>query len=371
VEALISSPSFTYRTELGDGAAEAGADLRLAPHELASLLSFWLTDAPPDAALAGAAASGALLEAAELQRQVERLLGSEEARDGIVHTLLSAWGMSNLFGTVKDPALFPEYGPLLQSNMFEETRLFLNDALWGEGATLEGVVTSRSTFVNQALADLYGVPFPGNDPTSFVAVDLPAEERAGLLTQASLLTTRARTDNTSVVARGLFVRAAFLCLERPPPPPEAVIAQVQALLAADLTERERAEFRAVTTPCNSCHATIDGFGLMLEGYDAIGRHRTELEGEPIDTSVTLDTLGFPGTFSGAVVFADTLSSSPQFTACVARHLAVYATGDDAIEANDCELSEFLAMLPTEARLEDVITTLAASPLLQMRSGEDE
>jgi hypothetical protein len=265
--------------------------------------------------------------------------------------------------------LFPEYGPLLQANMFEETRLFLNEALWGAGASLGQVLTSRQSFVNQALADLYGVPFTGNDPTDFVAVELPESERAGLLTQASLLTARARSDNTSVVARGLFVRSALLCLPRPPPPPEDVIAQVQALLAADLTERERADFRAMTSPCNGCHQAMDAFGLMLENYDAIGRFRQELAGEVIDSTVNLDSVGFPGTFAGAVDFVATAAESAQLSACVARHLAVYATGDDGLATRDCELEEFKGLAPAETDLRQIVTSLAGSALLRTRSGE--
>lgn len=368
VQAMIASPSFNYRTEFG-GDTGAEGTVELTPHELGSLLAFWLTDAPPDAELIEAANQGTLSEPAELERQVERLLSSPESQNSVTLTLMSAWGMSNLFGATKDPVLFPEYGPLLQSNMFEETRLFLQQALWAGDSTIGQVLTSRQSFVNQALAEVYGVPFTGSDPTQFVPVELPADERAGLLTQPSLLAARARSDNTSVVARGLFVRSALLCLPRPPPPPEAVIAQIEALLAADMTERERAEFRAVTSPCNGCHRSIDGFGLMLESYDAVGRFRTELEGEPIDPTVALDSLGFPGTFDGVVDFAATASESTDFSACLARHLAVYATGDDGLSTSDCELREFKQMAPTQTNLRQIVSSLAGSALLGTRSGE--
>jgi hypothetical protein len=368
-QAIIASPSFSYRTELGSGAATSEGNVELTDDELASLLSFWLTDAPPDAELTAAARQGRLADPAELERQVNRLLSSPEGQNSLTLTLMAAWGMGNVFGASKDPALFPEYGPLLQSNMFEETRLFLNQALWGEGGSLGQMLTSRQSFVNQALADLYGVPFTGSDPTRFVPVELPEGERAGLLTQASLLAARARSDNTSVVARGLFVRSALLCLPRPPPPPEAIIAQVEALLAADLTERERADFRAMTSPCNGCHQSVDAFGLMLENYDAIGRFRQELDGEAIDPSINLDSVGFPGTFAGAVDFVATAAESEQFSACVARHLAVYATGDDALATRDCEFDEFTDMAPTQTDLRQIVTSLAGSALLRTRSGE--
>lgn len=369
-QAIIASPSFNYRTEFGDTMLDAATGTRrLAGTELASMLSFWLTDSPPDDELLGAAEAGRLSDADELTRQVSRLLSSEAAQDSVTHTLMSAWGMGKVFDTVKDPTLFPDYGPLLQSNMFEETRLFLNHVLWSEGSTVDQVLTSRTSFVNEALADLYGVPFTGETPTEFVEVELPANQRAGLLTQASLLTARARTDNTSVVARGLFVRSALLCLPRPPPPPEAVIAQVEALLAADMTERERADFRAATSPCKNCHSTIDGFGLMLENYDPIGRFREDLEGEPIDPEVDLGTLGYPGVFDGAVDFATTAAEDPQFTACLARHLAVYATGEDGLATRDCELEAFADAAPGEMSLPEIVASLARSPLLTTRSGD--
>jgi hypothetical protein len=161
----------------------------------------------------------------------------------------------------------------------------------------------------------------------------------------------------------------MLCLQRPPPPPEAVLAQVEELLRADMTERERAEFRAETSPCKNCHSSIDGFGLMLENYDAIGRFRQQLEGEPIDPTVDLGALGYPGVFDGALDFATTAGRDPQFTACLARHLAVYATGEDGLATRDCELEPFTQAAPGETTLPEIVASLARSPLLTTRSGD--
>ncbi|MEO8184273.1 MAG: DUF1592 domain-containing protein [Deltaproteobacteria bacterium] len=368
LHAILAAPSFSYRTEFGSGTPDAAGRVVLSDMELGSLLSFWLTDAPPDQELRTAMTQGRLSDRSELERQVARLVSSPEAQNSLTLTLMSAWDMGNLFGATKDPGLFPAYGPLLQSNMFEETRLFLNQVLWGPSASLGQVLTSRQSYVNQALADLYDVPFTGTDPTQFVPALLPEGERAGLLTQASFLAGRARSDNTSVVARGLFVRSAVLCLQRPPPPPEAVLAQVQALLAADLTERERADFRAMTSPCSGCHIAVDPFGLMLENYDPIGRFREELDGEAIDATVDLTSVGFPGTFVGAVEFAAAAAESTDFSACVARHLAVYATGNDAVATNDCDLAPFKQMVPDQTNMRDIVTALASSSLLGTRTG---
>lgn len=367
VEAVIASSSFNYRTELGTAAA-SGEPVELTPHELASMLSFWLTGSPPDSSLASAADSGALSDPAELERQVERLLATAEARDSVTHTLMSAWRLGNLFFAVKDPMLFPEYGPSMQRSMFEETRLFSNRVLWG-GGNLDEVLTSRTSFVTRALADLYGVPFSGSDPSALVEVELPASERAGLLTQASLLSTLARVNDTSVVARGLFVRASLFCLPGPPPKPDSLIAPIPEVVSAALDERESANFRVATSPCMSCHESIDPFGLLFESYDAVGRYRQELDGAPIDPSVSLDGAGFPGTFQGVVDFADTAAESPDFSACVARHLAVYATGVESLATTDCEFGALRELPPSEISLREIIAGLAGSALLRTRAGE--
>jgi hypothetical protein len=56
VNAIFDSPSFLYRTEFGASAAEGP----LTPYELASQLSYFVTDGPPDDQLLAAAAQNML-----------------------------------------------------------------------------------------------------------------------------------------------------------------------------------------------------------------------------------------------------------------------------------------------------------------------
>ncbi|HEX6245313.1 MAG TPA: DUF1592 domain-containing protein, partial [Polyangiales bacterium] len=324
LEAMLSAPSFMYRRELGS----AGPDgtLSLTPHELASTISYFLNDQPPDAELTKAADSGALAESAELERQVTRLMTKAEVKESLRSTLISAWGLSNLFGTVKDPKLFPEYNPLLQASMFRETELFVQDVLWDKGAPVRELLTSRTTFVNKSVAALYGVPYTGSGE-AFVPVTLPPE-RSGLLTQPSVMATLARTDTTSVVARGLFVRG-MLCLPKLPGPPESLSTRIQDLLKADMTESERAGVRAMDATCAGCHVGIDPFGLLLEAYDPLGKYRTMLKGKPIETSSEVSAGSLKGTFKDAIAFLNAAAESDEFTSCVGTRLLGYATQDDA------------------------------------------
>lgn len=369
VEAILASPSFSYRTELGDA---SGDDVvRLTAHETASELAFFLTDSLPDAELAAAADSGALNDPEELTRQVERLLAKPETRRTLSTTLIAAWGLSNLFGTVKDPGLFPEYTASLQASMFHETELLLDELLWNRGADVSTLLTSTETFVNRPLADLYGVEHTGARPDEFVKVTLPRDERAGILTQPGLLATLARTDNTSVVARGLFVRGALLCLPKIPSPPDALAGAIEALLSADMTERERADARAGDASCASCHRQFDPFGLLLEHYDPVGRYRDTLDGAPIDARVDLTGIGdFEGTYASAVEFAEAVAETDGFAACITRHLLAYGTDDEELSPRDCQVQRVLAELPEgERTVSNIVRAIVASPALTERAKE--
>src|SRR5688500_13656401 len=156
-----------------------------------------LTDAPPDDELRAAAQSGALSAPDALTRQVERMLALPAVQESRTKTLTAAWQIGSLFGTVKDPGLFPEYSPALQSSMYRETDAFVEAVSWTRNAPVSELLTSHESFVDGALAAIYGVPFAGTDPTMLAPATLPPE-RSGLLTQASLLTLLSRTDNTSV-----------------------------------------------------------------------------------------------------------------------------------------------------------------------------
>lgn len=364
VEAMLAAPSFMYRREIG--ADDANGTVALTPHELASELSFLLTDMPPDPELSTAADKGALSDASEVERQVERLIAKSDVQTSISSTLISAWGVSNLFGTAKDPTLFPEYTPALQAAMFHETELFVRDVLWTRKAPLSELLTSRQSFVNESLATLYGVPFVGAKG-EFAPTTLPAE-RAGILTQASFMSALARTDSTSVVARGLFVRGALLCLPKLSSPPEALADRVQELLKADMTEPERAAVRAKDATCAGCHTGIDPFGLLLERYDALGKQRSTLRGQPIDTSGNVVAGSISGRYDSAVAFAQAAAPSDELAACIGRHLLAYATQNDSLGARDCEVST-IASKPAELTMPALIKAVATSPALRVRTKE--
>lgn len=368
LQAIILSPSFNHRTEFGTRSTADG-EYNLTPYEIANAMSFFLTDSMPDDQLLASAQSGRLVLPEERIAQAERLLSENVTRASIESTLLAAWNMGNIFGKAKDPGLFPEYTPNLAAQMYEETRLFLRNHLWD--GDISRVLTSQTTYVNAALADLYGINFPGGDPNQFVEVQVPGNQRAGLLTQASVMTTFSRTDQTSVVARGLFVNGPLLCLPEIPSPPEDIIAAVEAQLDSGATEKELAEFRASTSPCSNCHSQFDAYGLLFERYDALGKYRTQDEAgnstlDPIDLSLVA---AFDGVISSATDFAQIAASGDEFVGCVTRHMFAYSTGDNGFTSHQCDVTNVTHHLSGDGSLTEIIKGVVGSPTLVKRVSE--
>jgi hypothetical protein len=169
-------------------------------------------------------------------------------------------------------------------------------------------------------------------------VTLPAQQRAGLLTHASVLSAHARPDDTSVVHRGVFVAAELLC-HQPAPPQASDLQAGEDMRRTTHTERERADLRAANTRCAGCHARFDPLGLNFESFDTIGRWRTRIDiptgSVPADASSTPNLFDVAGPIPGAAALAERLAASRAVKACMARQLAGYAVQQRVPEANAC------------------------------------
>lgn len=354
LQAILAAPSTLYRTEFRG--PQSGSTVELSAHERAAALAALLLESIPDAELLAAADDGSLMTREGVSRQLQRLLATPRVREHLTALMLSAFKIPKLFETPKDTTRFPEYTPELRASMYEESRRFMDDVLWTRSAPLSELLTSRRTFVDRKLAAVYGVDAPSGD--GFTAVELPAQ-RAGLLTQASVLTVLARTDKTSVVARGLFIRGPLLCLPKIPGPPAAVQAQVAAQLMQDASEAALAGYRAMTSPCNGCHSQFDPFGLLLEPFDAIGRSRPTQAGE------AEGTLPAPlqGKATTVAQLVQQVASDHRFTQCLAQRTLAHALSEPYEPGADaCALGRApLAFSQRDGSLQALLDALVNDP----------
>lgn len=333
VRAIYDSPHFLYRTEFGTDKTSTA----LTPYELASQLSYFLTDGPPDAPLLAAAAANKLTETADVAAQVDRILAMPSTKANLQDTVYAAFGISRVLSVVVDGLPADVFNSGVQASMARESQLFINNVLWN-GGQVSDLVTSRKSFINAKLAPLYGIAAPtaGLDADGFGPVDLP-ENRAGILTSVGFLTSRSRPDAQSVVGRGLSINDAILCQQNPAFP-EGLADQIKSLSAmqSNLSERERATYRSSTAPCLGCHPGFDPYGLSLENYDVIGRYRTmDPEGRPIDPSVTLPPIAGSRPVANAVEMGKALADTGAFASCVGTKLITYALAETGVTGNSC------------------------------------
>jgi hypothetical protein len=373
VQAALSAPQFLYRTEFGEDATEAGP---LTPHELADELSFFLTDAPPDPELRDAARDGLLSNAAQISAHTVRLLATPRARKNLEDAMFSYLGLAQLQTVVIEDLGFTN---ALRASMYRESERFLARTLWS--APLTALLTSRQSSIDASLASIYGLPaFPplgvAADSDGFALVELP-ENRAGILTQAGLLTSRARPDGPSVVARALLVSASIACQQNPPFPEgvaDAAIGQNDTLRNG--SEREKAELRATNAPCADCHTLFDAYGLALDTFDNLGRFRTtDDRGRVIDPVVTLPAFVGGSRVSSAAEMAAAIANSGRFESCMAQRLLSWALADlpptqDAARSlaiNGCATRVITdSFRDTGGTFSELLTQIATSETLRQR-----
>ena len=372
VWAILSSPHFVYRRELGAPSAGATAPTALTNHELATALSFFLVDGPPDAALLDAAKSERLSSADGVGVEVDRLLATPQARTNLQQAVFAYFGIGNLDAVIIDPEKAPTFTVGLKNAMFHETQEFIGTTLFG--GPVEELLTSRKTIVNPDLAALYGIPFPGQSTAAdnFVPVELPAS-RAGLLTQAGFLAARARPDKDSVVGRGLLVAATMLCAQNPDQPPDGLKDQIAAVSTqlADKTEREKSEYRLAQANCGICHRNFDAYGLVLQNFDLIGAYRSTDElGRPIDASATLPADAGGELTPDAAGLGRALASSGAFTTCMTRNLMKYALAEGNVNRDDCAVQEVSRKVLAGPRtFASLVREIAVSKTFGNRSAE--
>lgn len=379
VNGILTAPGFIYRTEFG---TDPLVDGPLNSHEMASAVSYFLTDGPPDADLLTAAAANQLATAEQVKAHADRLLATPKARTNFEAALLSYFAIQKVLVAQLDENAVPGFPVTdgVKNSLYREAELFMQNTLWA--GPLGNLFTSRRTWVNNQIAPVYGLPAPSQDPQVFMPVDLPAD-RSGLLTLAPFLTTSSRPDTgSSPVIRGLAINMALVCQVNPPFPEDDPVV-VNAIAAThDLSQKEQYEFRKGVASCAGCHSAFDAFGMVLEPYDAIGRYRTmDLQGRPIDASWTVTTM--PERFGGAPVnnvreLTQALLDSGALNSCMAMNLMNFALGDvsqgGANLANSltpsasCAVKEVVDRFKaTDQSFTSLIREIAASETLTLRT----
>ena len=335
LEFLLTDPEFVFRVERAPADVEPGIAYPVSDLELASRLSFFLWGSIPDDELLDLAAEERLSDPAVLEQQVRRMLAQPRARTTLAESFAGQWlGLRSLRNASPDPTAFPEFDENLRDAMQRETLLFLDTQL-REDRPLAELVTADYTFVNERLAEHYGIPdVHGNH---FRRVTWPDDRRAGILGQAGILTLTSYANRTSPVTRGKWVLENLLGAPPPPPPPDVPDLEGREDGEPPTSLRALMEVHRQNPACAACHRNMDPLGFALENFDGIGRWRTtEDTGIPGEVGPAIDPSGVApdgSAFEGASGFRHILASQDEFMSTVTERLLTYAIGR-RVEAAD-------------------------------------
>ena len=329
IQAILQGPDFLYRPEFGVEAPDSPGTLRPSGPEMASRLSYLFWGTAPDDALWAAADSGALLTDEGILGQAQRLLADPRARTVVRFFFDHYLPLNTLTDLARDPARYPTFSPAIGALMREETWSFLEYEIFEGPGTWPAALTAPYTFVNEPLADFYGIEGVLGD--AFVQVDLDTTRRLGLLTQGGVMAGTTISNYTNPVRRGVFLLRNIMCLDLPEPPAALAndIKPPDPELAA--TGRQRYSQHSKDPTCAGCHAVMDPPGFALENYDAVGLFREQENGVAIDASGELNVL--PEPFDGPADLVRLIAASPKTHDCFASKWMTFAYGR-ALEQED-------------------------------------
>lgn len=348
LKAVLCSPNFLY--------LDQPAMAPLSSYALASRLSYFLWSSMPDQELLDLASREELQRPEVLTKQVERML-SDAKSDAFIEGFLDSWlTLRDLGSMPPDRAQFRDYYRYdLGSAMRRETRLFTRHLI-ENNLSIANFLDSDFTFVDKALAKLYGVAPPsGND---FQLVKLTDRRRGGLLGQASVLTVTANGIDTSPVVRGVWLMENILGTPPSPPPPDVEPLDPDSRGAQTIREQLN-KHRNVAT-CYDCHRKIDPIGFALENFDPIGKWReTYGQDAKIDASGELpngksfhDIAGFKAVL---------VEQQAQFARALTEKLLAYAIGRRTKASDRSQIDRMVAGLAErDGGLKDLIQLVVAS-----------
>jgi hypothetical protein len=360
VEALLVSPDFLFRAEQN---SDAGKVHRVNPYDLASRLSFFLWSSIPDDELLDLAAQSKLGDPERLSGQIQRMLADRRSQS-LVKNFAGQWlQLRNMTTLRPDPELFPEFDESLRYSLIQQSELFFESIL-REDRSLLDLLTADYTFLNQRLAEHYGVPKIYG--SHFRRVPITDPNRFGLLGQASVLAVTSYPNRTSVVQRGRWILDNLLGAPPPPPPGDVPELKPHAKDGRLLTMREQMEQHRANPACSGCHSKMDPIGFALENYDAIGRWRDKDANSPIDATGELpDGARIEGPAGLTKLMASKYRDD--FASAVVEKLMIYALGRGLEPYDKPAVRAVLRQCaPGGYRMSDVIGAIAQSIPFQMR-----
>ena len=348
LQVTLTSPQFLFLVESSATPEPEPID----QFELASKLSYFLWNGPPDRTTLGLAARGQLRD--RLEPEVDRMI--DDARfSRFADEFAYRWLSLDKFDVLEsDAELFPRLTRDARAQLRKEPSALLRHLI-RNNLPARNLVASDIVMANETVASYYGLGERVESGFRFEPVRHGRPELGGLLTQASIMAGLSDGRESNPVKRGAWL-ARKIVGEPPDPPPPNV---------PDLSEdteglplRERLARHRDQPGCANCHAKIDPWGLPLEEVDAGGL----LKPTPPDARSTLpDGTDVSGLDDLKRYLVEDRIDQVAFS--FLKHLITYANGR-SLTFNEIDYlqRDSLSLGPDGYRMRDMIRYAATSDL---------
>ncbi len=359
LKAILVSPNFLFVVE--SETAEGGVQ-KLTQHQLATRLALFLWSSVPDERLLQLADEGLLQSDEQVLAETRRMLADPKAR-ALGENFGMQWlGMTHFLSSTRpDREVFPQFSEPLANDLYEEA-IRTVAGVFREDRSIMDLMDADYVYVNGRVATHYGLDLPADAPWQ----RLPTEDcnRGGVITLGAVLMNTSYPRRTSPVLRGRWILEEVLGGKVPPPPP-GVPALEAAEASAAATLRERLEIHRRDPTCASCHNRMDPLGFGLENFDALGRWRTEDQGQPIDAEGRLPS---GEVFAGPEGLKQTLKKrSGEFKKHVSKKMLGFALGRELNQFDQCVIDDCLEALDSQdQRAAAIVETIVTSYPFQHR-----
>ena len=340
--AVLCSPNFLYMVQ-----PEATADLQDANPDdktqkqldqflLASKLSYFLWNSPPDETLLKLASDGKLQGA--LAAQTDRMIEDPKVWR-MIRAFAGEWLRVDRHENIQiDTSDYSDFTRFVKADMTQETWQFIHHVLQND-LPISTLIDSDFAMLNQNLAEFYGIAdVEGNE---FRPVKLTKDQhRGGLLLQGAFLSGHSDGQQAHPIKRAVWLKEKILGDPPPPAPPNVPDLDPETPGFELLTLKEQLELHRSKPSCISCHNKIDPYGVVFQNFDAVGRFQTNAKGKSIDATSTLPD----GTNINGVAEMKRYilkERSQEFCRSLVEHLMAYSLGRDIKYSDDAEVKDIV------------------------------
>ncbi|MCP4846411.1 MAG: DUF1588 domain-containing protein [Verrucomicrobiaceae bacterium] len=361
--AIILQPETLFRYE-GTGSTDKNGLIALSRRELATFLSFALTDLPAETHILRAFENEKLSPRQILQTETRRLLDDEKrpvAKKRLLQFFQEYFDYQKAEDVFKDqvkghkhwaPALVYDLNALVMHTLDKDKQV------------LKTLLTTREYLVYVNSHRDHGNPLAYNLPPDWKPTPkpfrFPKDQRMGVLTHPAWLVAHSGNFDNDPIRRGHWIRYKLLGGNIPDIP-----ITVDAKLPDDktMTLRERMHVTRVDE-CYKCHSKMNPLGLPFELYDHYGRFRFDELDKPVDATGKIVNTGVPGIdgeVNGPFELIERLANSTHCEQVFVRYVFRFFLGRNETLGDAKTLQEaHKAYVESDGSMKALLTSLLSS-----------